>query len=230
MSVPGGQRPRRRTRIDGQFAPRLIEMLRSPAMAVLTLSARRMLERIEIELAGHGGTDNGRLPVTFDDFVAFGIHRKSVAPAMRELEALGFIEITERGRAGNSEWRRPNLFRLTFRDLNRAAPTHEWRRIKTIEQAKAVAQAARNPPPRKQNSSGGWCHFPVVKTATENPDSIVEKPPLQGIVEKTGRLSISRVRDVSSLTRISAVLSSPAVAHATPAPAEPKAKQTRRSS
>ena len=219
MSGPGGQRPRRRTRIDGQFAPRLIEMLRSPAMAVLSLSARRMLERMEVELADHGGTDNGRLPVTFDDFVAFNIHRKSVAPAMRELEALGFIEIMERGRAGNAEWRRPNLFRLTFRDVSRAAPTHEWRRIKTMEEAKALAQAARNPPRQKQNSSGGFCHFPVVETATESPVSIVEKPPLQAIVEKAGQLSISRVRDVSSLTRISAALSTPAVDPSAPPPA-----------
>ena len=194
-SGPGGQRPRRRTQIDGQFAPRLIEMLRSPAMALLSLSARRILARLEIQLAGHGGADNGRLPARSTSSYAISIRRKSFAPAIRELEALGFVEVTERGRAGNAEWRRPNLFRLTFRDVSRAAPTHEWRRIKTMEEAKALAQAARNPPRQKQNSSGGFCHFPVVETATESPVSIVEKPPLQAIVEKAGRLSISRVRD-----------------------------------
>jgi hypothetical protein len=40
MSWPGAGGRRRRTRIDGQFAPRLIEMLRSPAMAVLGLLPR----------------------------------------------------------------------------------------------------------------------------------------------------------------------------------------------
>jgi hypothetical protein len=41
---------------------------------------------------------------------------------LREVCALGFVEITERGRAGNAEWRRPNLFRLTYRRVgNRQA-------------------------------------------------------------------------------------------------------------
>ena len=30
------------------------------------------LDRVEIELADHGGVDNGKLPVTFDDFVRYG--------------------------------------------------------------------------------------------------------------------------------------------------------------
>jgi hypothetical protein len=43
-------------------------MIKSPAWSVLSLSARRVLDRIEIEHADHGGNDNGRLPVTYDDF------------------------------------------------------------------------------------------------------------------------------------------------------------------
>ena len=49
-----------RKSIPGQFAPRLIEMLESPAYCVLSLSARRVLDRLEIELGHHGGKDNGR--------------------------------------------------------------------------------------------------------------------------------------------------------------------------
>ena len=49
----------RRTQIGGQFAPRLIEMLESPAYRALSLSGHRILDRIEIEMAHHGGTDNG---------------------------------------------------------------------------------------------------------------------------------------------------------------------------
>jgi hypothetical protein len=54
---------RRRTQIGGQVAPRLIEMLESPAYRALSLSGHRVLDRIEIEMAHHGGTDNGKLPV-----------------------------------------------------------------------------------------------------------------------------------------------------------------------
>jgi hypothetical protein len=56
-----------------------------------------VLARIEIELADHGGMDNGKLIVTFEQFVEYGIERHAIAPAIRELEALGFIEITEHG-------------------------------------------------------------------------------------------------------------------------------------
>jgi hypothetical protein len=31
-----------------------------------------VISRIEIELAHHGGNDNGQLPVTTDDFVEYG--------------------------------------------------------------------------------------------------------------------------------------------------------------
>jgi hypothetical protein len=134
---------RRRTQIGGQFAPLLIDMLRSPAWRVLSLSARRVLNRLEIELAEHGGTDNGRLPTTYDDFERYGIHRHAIAPAIREAVALGFLELTEAGRAGNAEFRRPNRFRLTYRHSAHAEPTHEWKTIDTDEQATHLAAAAR---------------------------------------------------------------------------------------
>ena len=43
--------------ITGAFAPRTIAMLGSPAMRVLGIAPRRILDRIEIELGRHGGKD-----------------------------------------------------------------------------------------------------------------------------------------------------------------------------
>jgi hypothetical protein len=143
---------KRRNRISGQFSPRLIEMLDSPAYRTLSLSEHRVISRIEIELASHGGNDNGRLPVTKQDFLDYGVSHDQVAPAIREAEALGFIRVMERGRGGNAEHRRPNLFRLTFaqdRDSHREPPTHDWRRIKTFEEALEIAQTARWPACRR---------------------------------------------------------------------------------
>lgn len=137
------RRKRGRTQIAGQFAPRLIEMIRSPAYRALSLSEHRILARLEIELADHGGTGNGKLPATYDDFQRYGVHRHAIAPALRALEALGFIRITERGRAGNGEWRKPHLFRLTFRPTDYEDSTDDWRKIDTREQAEEVAVIAR---------------------------------------------------------------------------------------
>src|SRR5262245_23034879 len=98
-------------KISGQFSARLIEMLESPAFAALNLQEHRLLARIEIELAHHGGNDNGELPVTKEHFVEYGIHNDYVAPSIRVCEALGFIRVRH-GRGGNAEHRVPNKFFL----------------------------------------------------------------------------------------------------------------------
>jgi hypothetical protein len=169
---------KRKNRIGGQFAARLIEMLESPAYRVLSLSGHLVLARIEIEMAHHGGGDNGKLPVTYIDFEAYGIHCNAIGPAIRECEALGFIEVAERGFAGNREFRRPNLYRLTYRHLNRADPTHEWRRIKTIAEAQMIArQVRKSVRPQKQKTTLGIRPFSPSVSEGENgkaPPSVSE--------------------------------------------------------
>jgi hypothetical protein len=130
--------------IGGQFDARLVEMLESPAYCELSLSAHRVLSRLAIELGHHGGCDNGRLPVTYGQFQEYGIDRGAIAPAIRELEALGFIEVTEHGRASAGEFRSPNYYRLTYPVVRKGnPPTNEWRQVKTTEDARRIARAAR---------------------------------------------------------------------------------------
>ena len=156
----------KRTSIGEQFAPHTIRMIRSPAWCAMSLSARRVLDRLEIELASHGGTDNGKLPCTYDDFQRYGILRHAIGPAIREAAALGFLEITVPGRAGNADWRKPNVFRLTYRITTNAKPTDEWALITTEEEAAEIARAARTSRPEKiisqcrktPNLSGGDRH------------------------------------------------------------------------
>lgn len=121
-------------------------MLRSPAYCALSLSGRRILDRLEIELADHGGTDNGKLPVTYDDFQRYGLHRQAIHPGIKETVALGFVEITEMGVAGSAEYRKPNLFRLTYRHSEGRAGdgSHEWMKIATDHEAAEIAKTARS--------------------------------------------------------------------------------------
>ncbi|PZV36480.1 hypothetical protein [Mesorhizobium kowhaii] len=159
MIDKGRARKGKRTTISGQFAWRLIEMEESPAYRALSLSGHRILARLEIELGHHGGNDNGKLPTTYDDFEEYGIHRHAIAPAIREVVALGFVEITQAGRAGNAQWRQSNKFRLTYRPTDLTEPTNDWREIETVEAAELLARAARQafekPSSKKQKSSGG---------------------------------------------------------------------------
>jgi hypothetical protein len=181
--------PKRHNKISGQFAAHPIEMLESPAFRVLSQSAHKVISRIEVELAHHGGNDNGRLPVTTDQFVEYGMHRSSVAPAIREAEALGFIHVTEHGRGGNAEHRRTNLFYLTFsnwRGSKAEPPPHDWRKVKTVQDAERIAAEARNAKDRSavKNGRAAWTkrqtrqvekHFPVRKNRTETQISPVRK-------------------------------------------------------
>src|SRR5262245_33528342 len=202
---------RRRSSIAGQFSPRLVEMLESTAYRAMSLSAHRVMSRIEPELAYHGGNDNGRLPVTKRDFIDYGVHNDAIAPAIREAEALGFIRVVERGRGGNAENRRPNLFRLTFaydRNSRREPPTHDWRKIKTLEEAIEIARAARaakshtaismghraaqSAARKNRNRSRKPGPKSVPEIRTENPDSPVLETRTTGSVRKPGPLSISR--------------------------------------
>jgi len=130
-------------KISGQFAPRLIEMLRSPAYRALSLSGHRVLACLEIELARRGGKDNGDLICTYADLARYGIRRDGIAPAVREVVALGFVEITEQGQAGVGDHRRATRYRITYCETSPKGRSHEWRRIETTEEADAVARAAR---------------------------------------------------------------------------------------
>ena len=78
-------------------------------------------------------------------------------PALREVVALGFVEITEVGRAGNAEFRRPNFFRLTYRHT-RYAPTDEWKKI-TEDEARFLARSARTV--RSSKTKSQWGKIPI---------------------------------------------------------------------
>jgi hypothetical protein len=186
MTMPGGRKvnkkgrsagqlkTNKRLKIGAQFVPHTIDMLESPAWRTMSLAARRVLDRIEIEHMYHGAVENGRLPVTYDDFMKFGIERHAINPAFRELEALGFIEITQRGRAGNADFRKPNVFRLTYlhRYQNGEAATHEWRRIKTTEAAKmAVKNRPKSASQKTENQCGKSHYYQCGKSHYETPIS-----------------------------------------------------------
>ena len=68
----GQLKTNKRLKIGALFVPHRIDMLVSPAWRTLSLSGRRILDRIGIEHFRHGGVENGRLPVTFDDSTIWG--------------------------------------------------------------------------------------------------------------------------------------------------------------
>jgi hypothetical protein len=185
---PDGKTIRRKSlRISGQFAPRCIDMQESPAYRVLNLAEHRILARIEIELAHHGGLENGDLPITYEQFIAYGIRRNSIAPAIRTVVGLGFVR-AKLGRGGNSEFRRPNLFGLTYRHFQKARygdvtePTDDWRRIGSLDEARHIAEMARSEKTENRYTKRGA--KPVYETGGENENFSVYETGGTGSVTK----------------------------------------------
>jgi hypothetical protein len=135
---------KRRDAIAENWVAYPCSLIESPAMRVLSQAAVRVMHRLEVEHMHHGGAENGRLIVTRDQFVGWGIERNAIAPAIRELAALGFVEITEKGCAGNANQHKATQYRLTYvNSKNREQPTNEWRKIKTMDSAERIAAMAR---------------------------------------------------------------------------------------
>jgi hypothetical protein len=169
-----------------------IELIRSPAMRVLSRAGHKLLMYAESELARHAGKDNGRIPVTKEALMGFGLYRHGIAATFREVHALGLGDV-EHGRGGNAEYRRPNFIRLTYLPSGankEIPPTDEWRAVTTIERAEAIAQKARaskhfsapknaNSRPLKQGLKNG--RFRPLK---QGPTAANSRPLKQGLLSR----------------------------------------------
>lgn len=134
----------RRASIKGAWVFHRHEMRLSPAWRALPNNARRVLDKLEVVHMDHGGSANGRLVCTFDDFAAWGIRKASVALAVREAVNLGFLTIERLGYRAAGGIQVPHLYRLTYVASPRDKPprTDDWERIATAEQAREALRAA----------------------------------------------------------------------------------------
>lgn len=163
-----------KNKITEPFSKRTIRMLESPAYRVLSQAAHRVISRIEVELGKHAGKDNGKLPVTMDNFVEYGLHRHAISPAIRELEDLGFIQVI-RGIAAMAGQRRPSLYRLTYLPSYGEEPSNEWATVLTVEDAERIAKGARS---RKATERAG---FRWRNPSSENQNLRCRKTPISDV-------------------------------------------------
>jgi hypothetical protein len=138
----------KRYALNGKFVAHTVELRESPAWLALPDNARRVLDRLELELLRHSGFDNGELQCTYTDFVKAGFCRSHISLAIRQCVELGFIQVKQ-GTRSISKYRNRSLYRLTHvlsrktGEKNNIEPTNEWRRIKTYEDAqRALLRAA----------------------------------------------------------------------------------------
>jgi hypothetical protein len=185
-------------------------LLESFAWRALSHAGQLVVSRIMVEHMRHRGTENGRLKVRKTDFIEYGVHNNSVAPALREACALGLISLAKRGRAGNAEHRSAHEWSLNFvkDQRTKAMVGTAWKRFQSLPEAMAIAAEARKKKDTYAVAAGKrraarlkakLIYFPVRKSRPESETfSGPEKPTGTGPgirttapVRESGPLSIS---------------------------------------
>ena len=125
------------------------EMLRCPAYLAMSGNAVKATFRVLSEHISEGGTMNGELVISHEQFITAGISRNCVAGAIREAEAAGMIAVRRRGRIAEGR-NAPNLFRLTWLggwgpDGEKIHPSNDWkgRTVEDVKRARARRKAAK---------------------------------------------------------------------------------------
>jgi len=157
------QNPMRRSWLDeteGGWVAHRLRLLMSPAWQHRPRPLCTILERIEIEHMRHAGKENGHLVVTYDQFVAYGVSRRAVAPAIACGVRLGLVEVRQAHEVTRNI-KSPNEYRLTYLpEKDRRAPTDEWAGV-TAEQAKKATEVFKAD---QSGKSGG--QFPFLQASS----------------------------------------------------------------
>jgi hypothetical protein len=159
----------RPAKIRGQWVGLPIAMVH--VLRRLSLTARRVLDTLEIQHCSHGGRENGKLTCTYTDFELAGIDRSCIREALDELVAEGLIEITRLGRRAYADLRSPTLYRLTylhtFEGGRWVEPTDDWKQKARGESATGARGESATGNDQKPGgkvpleggkSQGGKCH------------------------------------------------------------------------
>ncbi|MCB1469256.1 MAG: hypothetical protein KDK08_19430 [Rhizobiaceae bacterium] len=118
------------------------DFLESAAFRSLSVNARKCLDRLIIEHISHNRLENGRLIVTHEQFIEYGVTGEYVGDALDELAYKGLLK-AERGKAGNGT-AHPTIFTLTFDGRRDGLPaTDEWKKC-TLAEARLWSEVVRN--------------------------------------------------------------------------------------
>lgn len=140
------------------------ELLASSAMRARSLTGRRLLDFLLIEHMSHAGLENGNLVATKDQLTDFGLSRRLVPAAVRELVFLGLVRVKNGSARGAA--RAPSRYRLTFfASGDGAPPTNEWKGV--TQEAIDVWRQGRRPSGKilkgdPKSGSGNRGHLRVV--------------------------------------------------------------------
>jgi hypothetical protein len=166
-------------------------MIESDAWKTASNASRLFVERVMLEHMAHGGNENGKLPVTFDDCVAHGISRGSIKSAQASAIARGLVYMTEKGIPGREG--KPSRFGLGWLPGHDGSPPpNRWKAWVRPPVTRRVIRKGGTLPKNVESStelgtvlSDGKPPFPESKKAETVPDSVLETVPKSVLNKKT---------------------------------------------
>ena len=112
-----------------------LDLLNSPAWVAMSAQCRKFVDALMADFCGHSGMENGNLKATYDQLEARGVRRKIILDVVVEAEALGVAQAS-RGQRSYGSRIAPSTYRLTWYGTpDGLMATHEWKAIKTPEEA-----------------------------------------------------------------------------------------------
>jgi hypothetical protein len=126
----------------GYCVPMPRDLLMSPAWLAMSPQCRKFIDALMVEWADHGGGENGNLKAPYDMLQARGMRRERVLDVVIEAKALGIVD-PARGQRSYGSRKAPSIYRLTWLGTpDGLTPTHEWKAIKTAEEAETRVKNA----------------------------------------------------------------------------------------
>ena len=112
-----------------------LDLLNSPAWVAMSAQCRKFVDALMADFCAHSGMENGNLKATYDQLEARGVRRKIILDVVVEAEALGVAQAS-RGQRSYGSRIAPSTYRLTWYGTpDGLMATHEWKAIKTPEEA-----------------------------------------------------------------------------------------------
>jgi hypothetical protein len=146
-----------------QFVPHRRALLESDAWRDLDRRDRHtdriIIGRLELEHLRHGGRDNGRLRVSYGQFIEAGARRQDIPLAKRRLEEHGLIRVESGSR------RSPDYYWLTYLPVDNAAPVDDWR----LWKFQPVISTSRKSRPLSGTASGTTGEVPPAAPSSRTP-------------------------------------------------------------
>lgn len=122
----------------GPWVPIRLRLMESAAWRARSIPLIRMLERLEKEHMYHGGSSNGDLCVSFDQFVKAGLSRRIIKRTIELGKDLGLLAVKPGSQPLEGRMKPENRYRLTYLPTGKKAPTDEWKQVTDHIAANAV--------------------------------------------------------------------------------------------